>query len=158
MHHVQRVQQEQGAGLVDVVSTFGDGQRDDARVRGRKPPQHGFGIGRRVQVFDHGANHARGDPSVGPAGGDGVQPVLTGERGGLRARRLAVAQANAADAPVFMVRQMQAVLDGDSLMHAVEVADAGMHDAGPQHGAVVAGDRDTRADLRESFARQVDHG
>ena len=86
------------------------------------------------QEIDHDAGDA-GLPVAGVLLDDGGQPVLFLEL--LPSDLLAVEHAGADDRPVMTGAGVEQIVEIDRLVRAMEIADAEMHDAGRQRGAIV---------------------
>ena len=136
MHDVGMRFVERGGRRIVAVALLGDGQRDDLHGRIAQAPQQRFRVFGRDQRLLERADHLQ-PLALGAAHRQRVEIVLRLERVAHRGR----AQARADDAPAHVAGGERG-LGVHRLMRALERADAEMHDAGRDRGAVVARARD----------------
>ena len=154
---IGRLEAERARDLVDIVTPFGDGERNDPGFAVRQPGENGFRVFRRVQVVHHGADHPRGGRAVGGVFGHRIKVILAAVGDGLGARVGRVDQFDAANAPLFAAVFLEITVEVDGQVDTVKVPNPEMNDPGTKPRPIVTRHFDRGAELAEGRLRQRDH-
>ena len=136
----------------DVISAFGDGERDNADLgRGERIKK------RRDVIGPNEIDHRAGDAGLGRICfllDDGCQPVLFFEL--LANVDIGVTNTGADNRPVMIAAGVEQIVEIDRLMRPVKIADANMNDAGAKIGALVFRTRNACRQARKRRRRKFD--
>lgn len=150
------VEVELAGDVMEVVTAFGDGQRNDARARRGHEFDDALGVVRRVKEVDDRTDHPCLIVAVRVLGDEGVEPVLGFER--VAHPLIGRHHPDAADAPVQRQSLIHQLVNVHRLVRAMKAAGAEMNDADAQLRPVVGWSGDAGREFRQGGGAKFQHG